>query len=272
MPNVPGNLGSVNVTGSLNSDGSFSLNSTQQVNLSLNGLTLAAAAGSVTVSGSSSGLSITVSGSLTLPGNFGSVSVSGNVNSDGTFSVTGNGNVNLGNILSGSVVFTIASSGVTFSGTFGIPGIGSLPNSFTASINGDGSLDILGVHLANPASIPLDQAADVLVGLGASFTQVVEALWNQAGQDFGTMAQVLAGVKAQLPDIAYALASGISSYQLYDLVRGLSAVDTNITNIAQALWNSNIGKFFNSGNGFGFGDVVYALANGRPSYTRVATP
>src|SRR5262249_44707461 len=81
---LPGNLGSAHVTGSVNSDGTFSLASDDDVNLSLNGFALVSQAGSVTVSNSG----VSVSGDLQLTG-LGSAQVSGAINSDGTFSLSG---------------------------------------------------------------------------------------------------------------------------------------------------------------------------------------
>jgi hypothetical protein len=80
-----------------------------------------------------------VSGSLHLPG-LGAVNVSGWVNSDGTFSLSGNGSLSPAGLNLGSATVTVTNSGASVSGSVGIHDLGSVGVSGSASSDGSFSL------------------------------------------------------------------------------------------------------------------------------------
>jgi len=127
-------LGAVQVSGSVKSNGAYSL--TGSGTLSPAGFNLLA----VTMTATNGG--ITVSGTLQLPDGIGSVAVSGSVNNNGTFSLSGNGSLSLRGYSLGSASVTVTNNGASVSGSVGVTDLGSI--SVSGSVNSDGSFSVSG--------------------------------------------------------------------------------------------------------------------------------
>lgn len=126
-------LGSVSLSGSISSNGNFSL-TVSNVSKTIAGFSLP----SLSITLSNSGLS--VSGSASLPV-LGSVSLKGSVSSNGSFSLTAsNVSKSIGGFSFPRLSITLSNSGLEVSGSSSLPVLGSI--SLSGSISSDGSFSL----------------------------------------------------------------------------------------------------------------------------------
>ncbi|MFI5457081.1 MAG: hypothetical protein ACHRXM_16670 [Isosphaerales bacterium] len=210
-------LGSVHFSGSINSNGAFSLAGSET--LAPFGFKLESA----DFTFDSAGISVRADLQLL---NWNVAHVSGALDLLGGFSLGTSISLSalggpLASVLSGQVQLLLDAGGVTLDGSLGIPAIGG---SFHvhASIHSDGRIDIAGIP-ASFTNFPAREAARLWHGVGAAVSQIAGAL-THAGHTLGEAADALMkGANADLNATAQAFQSiGRKAADVADALKSLS--------------------------------------------------
>ncbi len=125
----------------------------------------------------------------------------------------------LSKLLSGSAVFTMNATGVTFEGDLSIPRVSG---SFHVKgmVYSDGRIQIGGIT-TSASSITVADAARILNGLGAGVGDIAKALYNGVTTDLGQIAGALSSV----------------SNSVFNVVGALSSVVNDVRQVTKAVWN-----------------------------------
>jgi len=181
--NLPYGIGDVEVTGQINTDGSFLLKGTANSSIDIGGGMSYDAVLEVEISNNG----VALKGTLDMPYDIGNINVEGKINLDGTILLKGSfsSSVNLGNGLSYAVVLDIeiSNSGITLFGSINLPydiGNVEVAGGITADeiyLNGTANASIgfppnvyiqssLKVQISSKTGVLLEGSADLPVGIG----------------------------------------------------------------------------------------------------------
>jgi Immunoglobulin I-set domain len=134
-------IGSIGVSGYVDSDGTFSLSGAESV--SPGGFPLEDAKATITNSG------FMLMGDVLLPGNIGMAQVSGSVNeNDGTFSLTGSANLSFDGFSIANASVTVGNTEATVSGDIDLPNVGYC--SVSGAVYSDGDFSLTGYGALSP--------------------------------------------------------------------------------------------------------------------------
>lgn len=275
---LPGGLGSGSFSGTISSSGTFSFGVSLGSGRKLGGLG-SSAFPTLTATLSNNGIGISGKLSLGVVGG----TFSGAIGSNGAFSVV----ISVGSTVKVggatlNVTFRLSDSGLGFSGKLKLPYVNTsyLVN---GSVNSSGRFSFNGISGNFSSSPGVNELVRLWKGVGAGFDNIASALWN-GGAMYGKypydLAHALvAGGGATARDIVRALQNvNISFFSIAKALGGsglgltlkeiASALykytDATFVDVADALWNSGVSKYFRGG--FNSKDLVFALSGAGAGY------
>ena len=135
--NIPG-LGMVMFMGTIDAQGNFVLTGTATVNIP--------GFGQVTLMLTLTNAGISVKGTLNIPG-LGMVMVTGTINAQGNFTLTGTATVNIPGLGQVTLMITVTNTGISVKATVNIPGLGMVM--FMGTIDAQGNFTLTGTATVN---------------------------------------------------------------------------------------------------------------------------